>query len=57
VFSDIQMPGEMDGVGLAQWLATHHPDIPAVLTSGAPYAIALATARVCGGEVRRGEAL
>ena len=35
VFSDIQMPGAMDGVALAQWLAVNHPDIPVVLTSGA----------------------
>jgi CheY-like chemotaxis protein len=35
VFSDIQMPGEMDGFGLARWLRQHHPDVKVILTSGA----------------------
>ena len=34
VFSDVMMPGEMDGIGLAHWLAQHHPAMPVVLTSG-----------------------
>jgi two-component system, response regulator PdtaR len=34
VFSDIDMPGEMDGVDLAQWLAENHPLMPIILTSG-----------------------
>lgn len=34
VFSDIQMPGEMDGVGFAQWLRQNHPAIRILLTSG-----------------------
>jgi DNA-binding NtrC family response regulator len=34
VFSDITMPGALDGIGLAQWLAVHAPDVPVVLTSG-----------------------
>ncbi|OYV36814.1 MAG: hypothetical protein B7Z80_14565 [Rhodospirillales bacterium 20-64-7] len=34
VFSDIRMPGSMDGFGLAKWLRVHHPDIPVILTSG-----------------------
>lgn len=34
VFSDVMMPGEMDGVDLARWLAAHHPALPVVLTSG-----------------------
>jgi DNA-binding NtrC family response regulator len=33
VFSDINMPGTMDGIGLASWLATQQPDLPVVLTS------------------------
>jgi CheY-like chemotaxis protein len=33
VFSDIEMPGPMDGVGLARWMSRHHPSIPVVLTS------------------------
>jgi CheY-like chemotaxis protein len=34
VFSDIQMPGTMDGIGLTRWVYRHHPGIHAVLTSG-----------------------
>lgn len=34
VFSDIQMPGEMDGFALARWVRANHPEIPVVLTSG-----------------------
>jgi len=34
VFSDVMMPGEMDGIDLARWLAAHHPGLPVVLTSG-----------------------
>lgn len=34
VFSDVMMPGRMDGIELAQWLAAHHPHLPVVLTSG-----------------------
>jgi CheY-like chemotaxis protein len=34
VFSDIVMPGEMDGLGLAVWLRSHRPELPILLTSG-----------------------
>lgn len=34
VFSDVQMPGQMDGFGLARWLAKNHPEVPFLLTSG-----------------------
>ena len=34
VFSDVMMPGRMDGIELARWLATHYPRLPVVLTSG-----------------------
>jgi CheY-like chemotaxis protein len=34
VFSDVQMPGSMDGFGLAQWVRREHPAIKVVLTSG-----------------------
>ena len=34
VFSDVMMPGTMDGVELARWLAARHPALPVVLTSG-----------------------
>ena len=34
VFSEVMMPGRMDGIELAHWLAEHHPRLPVVLTSG-----------------------
>ncbi len=34
VFSDIRMPGTMDGVGLAEWFRSHYPAVPVLLTSG-----------------------
>jgi CheY-like chemotaxis protein len=34
VFSDVRMPGKMDGFGLAEWFRSHYPDVPVLLTSG-----------------------
>jgi CheY-like chemotaxis protein len=34
VFSDVRMPGSMDGFALARWLRSHYPTIPVLLTSG-----------------------
>jgi CheY-like chemotaxis protein len=34
VFSDIRMPGKMDGFGLAEWFQSHYPSVPVLLTSG-----------------------
>jgi two-component system, response regulator PdtaR len=34
VFSDVRMPGSMDGFDLARWLQDHYPDVPVLLTSG-----------------------
>jgi DNA-binding response OmpR family regulator len=34
VFSDVQMPGSSDGVGLARWTLAHRPGTPVLLTSG-----------------------
>ncbi len=36
VFSDINMPGSLDGVGLAHWIAERLPRLPVLLTSAAP---------------------
>jgi CheY-like chemotaxis protein len=36
VFTDINMPGTMDGVGLARWLSMNRPLLPIILTSGEP---------------------
>jgi two-component system, response regulator PdtaR len=42
MFSDISMPGSMDGIGLAHWVAQHHPAVGILLTSArsrsTPYA-------------------
>lgn len=35
VFSDIQMPGSMDGFGLARWVRRERPSLKVILTSGA----------------------
>lgn len=34
VFSDVQMPGGMDGVDLAQWIRRELPRVKVLLTSG-----------------------
>jgi CheY-like chemotaxis protein len=34
VFSDIQMPGSMNGVELARWIADSLPEVKVLLTSG-----------------------
>jgi CheY-like chemotaxis protein len=34
VFSDVQMPGEMDGFELARRVRAHHPGMRVILTSG-----------------------
>ena len=34
VFSDVQMPGTLDGFGLAQWVRKRRPGVEVILTSG-----------------------
>jgi CheY-like chemotaxis protein len=34
VFSDVQMPGTMDGFGLARWVRANKPGVQVILTSG-----------------------
>ena len=34
VFTDVRMPGVMDGLGLSEWVRRHRPDVAVVLTSG-----------------------
>ena len=34
VFTDVTLPGQPDGFGLAHWVRSHRPGIPVVLTSG-----------------------
>lgn len=46
VFSDVNLPGPMNGFALATWIRQNHPGIPVILTSGAAKA-AEAAADVC----------
>ena len=34
VICDVDMPGTMDGLGLARWINRHHTALPVLLTSG-----------------------
>lgn len=34
VFSDVRMPGTLDGFGLARWIMEHRPGLPVLLASG-----------------------
>ena len=34
VFSDVRMPGPLDGYDLARWIRIHRPDLPVVLATG-----------------------
>jgi DNA-binding NtrC family response regulator len=34
VFSDVRMPGELDGFGLSTWIKKNRPELPVILTSG-----------------------
>jgi len=34
VFTDVNMPGKLDGFMLAAWIADHHPTVPVILASG-----------------------
>jgi DNA-binding response OmpR family regulator len=34
VFTDVQMPGAMDGLRLARWVREHHPETEVLVTSG-----------------------
>ena len=34
LFTDVQMPGEMNGFGLATWTRQHRPEIRIIVTSG-----------------------
>jgi DNA-binding NtrC family response regulator len=34
VFSDVRMPGPMDGCGLARWIVENKPELPVILATG-----------------------
>ena len=44
VFTDVQMPGLIDGVGILRWIIEHDPGIYVILTSGDANAIDAAAA-------------
>jgi CheY-like chemotaxis protein len=46
LFSDIEMPGSMDGFGLAQWTRTNRPGLEVILTGSVPRAVN-AAANLC----------
>jgi DNA-binding NtrC family response regulator len=39
VFSDIEMPGSIDGFGLSRWIRVHRPDLDVILTGTVPRAV------------------
>jgi DNA-binding LytR/AlgR family response regulator len=39
IFSDIEMPGSMDGFGLAQWARSNRPGLDVILTGSVPRAM------------------
>jgi CheY-like chemotaxis protein len=39
LFTDIEMPGAMDGFGLAQWTRANRPGLDVILTGSAPRAV------------------
>ena len=39
VFSDIEMPGSMDGFALAQWTRSNRPGVDIILTGSVPRAV------------------
>ena len=39
VMCDVEMPGSIDGLGLARWIDRRHPSLPVLLTSGRRVAI------------------
>jgi CheY-like chemotaxis protein len=46
VFSDVQMPGTVDGFGLSQWIRTNRPELPVLLAGTLDRAVQTAAA-VC----------
>ncbi len=46
VFSDVQMPGTLDGFGLSQWIRTHRPEVRILLAGTLERAVHTA-AEIC----------
>lgn len=53
VFSDVVLPGTMDGFGLAQWIRANHPHVQVVLTSGVARSAKLAASLCESGPMMR----
>jgi DNA-binding NtrC family response regulator len=34
IFTDVKMPGSLDGIGLAKWVLENRPSVPVLVTSG-----------------------
>ena len=49
VFTDVQMPGNMDGLALAKWVMQHRPEIPVIIATGEAGKLAAAQ-ELCGTE-------
>ena len=49
VFSDVLMPGEMDGFGLSTWIRSHRPDLDDILAGSIPRSVN-AAAELCGAQ-------
>ena len=49
VFSDVRMPGELDGIGLSRWIFENRPNIAVILASG-EIGKATAVQDLCGAE-------
>ena len=50
VFSDVRMPGEMDGIGLSRWVFDNKPHIAVILASG-DFSKSLAVGDLCGAQI------
>ena len=49
VFSDVRMPGAIDGIGLSRWIFENRPNVPVILASG-EVGKATAIQDLCGAE-------
>jgi DNA-binding NtrC family response regulator len=49
VVSDVRMPAQMDGFGLAEWVRKNRPGLPVFLTSGYAGAVSIAR-KLCESE-------
>lgn len=52
VLTDVRMPGEMNGLALAEWIFNNRPGMPIFVASG-DYTMATTAERLCGGKFFR----